>query len=69
MPFDPRHASQDSCCRSNFGQVDGSFFVRRKRAIVRVNESCGGDVAVVRRTGDRGGCSHSYSRGGSSADV
>lgn len=54
MPFDPRHASQDSCCRSNFGQVDGSFFVRRKRAIVRVNESCGGDVAVVRRTGDRG---------------
>lgn len=54
MPFDPRHASQDSCCRSNFGQVDGSFFVRRKRAIVRVNESCGGDVAVVRGTGAGG---------------
>lgn len=46
-PLTPRHASQDSCCRSNFGQVDGSFFffVRRKRAIVRVNESCGGDVS------------------------
>lgn len=62
MPFDPRHASQDSCCRSNFGQVDGSFFVRRKRAIVRVNESCGGDVAVVRGQGT-GGVARTVIRG------
>lgn len=29
-PLTPRHASQDSCCRSNFGQVDGSFFCSQK---------------------------------------
>lgn len=49
MPLDPRHASRETVVAATLDRSTamGAFFVRRKRAIVRVNESCGGDVAVV----------------------
>lgn len=36
------------------------FFVRRKRAIVRVNESCGGDVSRSSRNRRAEGCARIY---------